>query len=131
MLLDHIQLVMPRGRETDARAFFMNILGMAEEEKPASLAARGGCWFRANNVLLHIGVEEDFKPQKKAHPALIVSDLDALAQTLQSAGYPVSWDDFLPDRRRFYSTDPFGNRIEFLADGDGFSQRPFSTSELA
>lgn len=96
---------------------------MVEEEKPESLRSRGGVWFRAGSVVAHCGVETPFTPQKKAHPAFCVADLDALSLQLTDAGYPVIWDDTLPDRRRFYTEDPFGNRIEFLQDEDGFAQR--------
>ncbi len=123
MRLDHIQLAMPVGAEEAARGFFGGLLGMSEESKPAPLASRGGCWFRSGSVIVHLGVEADFRPQRKAHPAFCRGDLDALATRLIAAGYPVSWDKALPDRRRFYTADPFGNRIEFLRDGDGFGQR--------
>lgn len=121
--LDHIQLAMPAGEEDAARAFFAGILGMIEDEKPEPLKGRGGVWFRAGSVVVHCGVETPFIPQKKAHPAFCVADLDMLALRLADAGYPVTWDDTLPDRRRFYTEDPFGNRIEFLQDGHGFAQR--------
>lgn len=96
---------------------------MVEEVKPEPLASRGGCWFRTGDVIVHIGVEKDFAPQKKAHPAFCVEDLDGLAKRLATADYSVVWDDALPNRRRFYTADPFGNRIEFIADGDGFGRR--------
>ena len=121
--LDHVQMAMPAGREEEARGFFGDVLGMAEEDKPEALAGRGGCWFRSGAVILHLGVEKDFVPQKKAHPGFCVADLDGLAARLQAKGFVVEWDDALPDRRRFYSSDPFGNRIEFIQTGDGFGQR--------
>ena len=121
--LDHIQLAMPPGQEDRARAFFIDLLGMHEEAKPFPLSERGGAWFRRGEVILHLGVEATFQPQKKAHPAFLVADLNALAARLAAADYAVDWDDALPERRRFYSSDPFGNRIEFMADGDGFSQK--------
>lgn len=121
--LDHIQLAMPPGEEAKARAFWAGLLGMSEEEKPEPLASRGGCWFRAGMMIVHLGVEKDFAPQRKAHPAFCVSDLDGLAGRLATAGYPVTWDDALPDRRRFYTADPFGNRVELIHDGDGFGQK--------
>ena len=121
--LDHIQLAMPRGGEDKARAFWGELLGMKEEVKPEPLASRGGCWFRTGDIIVHLGVEKDFAPQKKAHPAFCADDLDALATRLSNAGCPVGWDDALPTRRRFYTEDPFGNRIEFLQNGDGFGQK--------
>lgn len=114
---------MPPGSEAQARAFWAGLLGMSEEEKPAPLVGRGGCWFRAGPVIVHLGVEKDFAPQRKAHPAFCVRDLDALAARLAQAGYPVTWDEALPGRRRFYTADPFGNRIELIRDGDGFGQK--------
>ena len=121
--LDHIQLAMPPGGEDRAREFWNGLLGMSEEVKPEPLANRGGCWFCMGNIIIHIGVEKDFVPQDKAHPAFCVGDLDGLAERLAAADYPVTWDEALPNRRRFYSADPFGNRIEFMRDGDGFGQK--------
>ena len=123
MRLDHIQLAMPPGSEERARAFYATLLGLEEEAKPEPLCARGGCWFRRGALIVHLGVESEFIAQRKAHPAFLVDDLDVLARTLESAGHPVEWDTALPDRTRFYSADPFGNRLEFMQDGDGFSQR--------
>jgi catechol 2,3-dioxygenase-like lactoylglutathione lyase family enzyme len=108
--LDHVQVAAPSGCEADARRFYGETLGLEELEKPASLAARGGCWFRAGAQQLHVGVEQDFAPARKAHPALAVADLDALAGRLAD----VRWDDELPGVRRFYTHDPFGNRLEFV-----------------
>ena len=123
MILDHILLTMPAGKKDEARGFFVGILEMKEEEVPEPLASRGGCWFRKENVIIHVGVEKDFVPQKKAHPAFVVNDLANMERKLKANNYDVIWDDVLPDRTRFYSTDSFGNRIEFLKDGDGFSQK--------
>lgn len=123
MILDHIQLAMPPRREEEARSFFAGVLGMTEEPKPPPLDQRGGCWFRAEGVILHVGVEADFQPQRKAHPAFVIPDLDELAGRLKAAGLPVTWDHALSDRRRFYTADPFGNRIEFIQAGDGFHER--------
>ena len=123
MKLDHIQLAMPKGGEKKARAFFSDVLGMEEEEKPYPLSERGGCWFRKGSVILHLGVEDGFIPQKKAHPAFVVPDLNELEQKLKAGGHDVLWDDALPSRIRFYSSDPFGNRIEFIREGDGFSEK--------
>jgi catechol 2,3-dioxygenase-like lactoylglutathione lyase family enzyme len=114
--LDHVQLAAPAGCEPAARRFYGGVLGLAELEKPPSLAARGGCWFRAGAHELHIGVSSDFTPASKAHPALRVSELDALADRLTAAGHDVIWDDAIPGVRRFYTADPWGNRLELLAD---------------
>ena len=120
--LDHLQLAVPPGGEERARAFYHGVLGMREEKKPPVLAERGGCWFRAGSAILHLGVEDPFTPQRKAHPAFCVGDLDQLARKLTAQGISVLWDHALPERRRFYVADPFGNRLEFIQDGDGFSQ---------
>jgi catechol 2,3-dioxygenase-like lactoylglutathione lyase family enzyme len=90
------------------------VLGLAEITKPPALAARGGCWFRGHGIELHLGVENDFRPARKAHPGLLVCDIDAWARRLRGAGYPVLFDDEFPGMRRFYSEDPHGNRLEFL-----------------
>lgn len=114
--LDHLQLSMPKNEENQARAFYGQLLGLHEVAKPPLLATRGGVWFAlADGRGLHLGVEEGFQPAKKAHPAFVfvVEDLEAMAQTLSKAGHPVTWDQALPEVRRFYSQDPFGNRLEF------------------
>src|SRR5215831_21054359 len=90
--IDHVQLAMPAGREDEARAFYRDALGIPEVAKPAHLAARGGCWFERGTLKVHLGVEEDFVPAKKAHPAFVVEGLRQLATTLQNAGYHVSRD---------------------------------------
>jgi len=115
--LDHVQLAAPRGCEAEARRFFGDLLGLAEVEKPEQLRARGGVWFELGDQQLHIGVEEPFTPARKAHIALRVDvqDIDRVAETLAQAGDRVEWDDSLPDVRRFYTADPWGNRIELLA----------------
>jgi catechol 2,3-dioxygenase-like lactoylglutathione lyase family enzyme len=115
--LDHVQIAAPRGSEKDARRFFGDLLGLPEIEKPPVLRARGGVWFRVGAQQLHVGVQEPFSPATKGHPALrVVPDrLDALAERLSSAGAPVVWDDGLAGERRFYTEDPWGNRIELLS----------------
>jgi catechol 2,3-dioxygenase-like lactoylglutathione lyase family enzyme len=105
-----------------ARAFYADVLGLAEVEKPAPLAARGGCWFAAPGTVLHLGVEANFRPQRRAHPALLVRDLAAAERALAAAGVATVPDTALPGVRRCYAADPFGNRIEFIQDGEGFSQ---------
>lgn len=116
--LDHVQLAMPAGQEDAARRFYADTLGLAEVDKPAPLRARGGCWFSGPGVALHLGVEQDFAPARKAHPALRVADLEAARAHLAAAGAAITPDDTLPHVRRFYVADPFGNRIEILQDGD-------------
>jgi catechol 2,3-dioxygenase-like lactoylglutathione lyase family enzyme len=115
--LDHVQIAAPPGCETAARHFFGELVGLAEVEKPEPLRARGGTWFALGDRQLHVGVEVDFAPARKAHVALRVgpAELGQLAERLTAAGAPVTWDETLPDARRFYSADPWGNRIEFLA----------------
>ncbi len=105
---------MPQGGEDQARAFYGGLLGVPEIPKPEALQPRGGVWFEAGTLRLHLGVEADFRPAQKAHPALAVTSLSALAARLEQAGTKVAWDDSLPDFDRFYADDPFGNRIEFL-----------------
>ncbi|MEU4094562.1 VOC family protein [Streptomyces sp. NPDC026673] len=117
--LDHVQLAAPPGSEETLRAFYEGVLGMSEVPKPPVLAARGGCWFAAGPVQLHIGVEEDFRPARKAHPGLRVSGIEAYAELLESRGAAVVWDGDLPGHRRFYADDPFGNRLEFLEPDAG------------
>ena len=97
---------MPIGEEGKARAFFGELLGMKEEHKPEPLASRGGCWFRSTGTILHLGVEKEFAPQRKTHPAFCVAALDALSKRLTEAGYPVTWDSALPDRQRFHTCQP-------------------------
>ncbi len=112
--LHHVQLAMPPGGGAAARRFYDGVLGIPEVGKPSALAGRGGVWFRAGDLEIHVGVEEDFAPATRAHPAIVVGDLDAVAQRLRDAGHDVRDDDRLPGHRRFYTDDPFGNRIEFL-----------------
>ena len=114
MALHHVQLAMPHGREDDARAFYVNVLGLVERPKPPSLAARGGAWFSSGSAELHLGVDKEFIPAKKAHPALLVRDLRALAARCAAAGFAVVSDEPLPGYDRVYVADPFGNRIELL-----------------
>lgn len=115
--IDHVQLAAPPGCESEARRFFGELLGLRELKKPEPLRERGGAWFVLGDQQLHIGVETDFAPARKAHPAFAVSsaDLDLLASRLADSGAEVAWDSALPGQRRFYCSDPWGNRIEFLA----------------
>jgi catechol 2,3-dioxygenase-like lactoylglutathione lyase family enzyme len=116
--LDHVQIAAPPGSEDAARRFFGELLGLPEVEKPAALRRRGGAWFQAGAQQLHVGVEEAFMPARKAHPALLVraQSLEVLADRLAAAGVEVCWDDQLVGVRRFYCEDPWGNRIELVAN---------------
>jgi catechol 2,3-dioxygenase-like lactoylglutathione lyase family enzyme len=116
--IDHVQLAMPAGEEVAARRFYGGLLGLAEIEKPAALAARGGCWFERGTVRVHLGVEAGFAPARKAHPAFLVDDLDGLASRLAAAGFAAEPDGTLPGYRRCYVSDPFGNRLELMQRGD-------------
>jgi catechol 2,3-dioxygenase-like lactoylglutathione lyase family enzyme len=111
--VDHVQLAMPPGREDEARRFYGDLLGIPERPKPAALASRGGAWFESATVKLHLGVEPDFRPARKAHPALLVRELPALIARLRQAGVAVV-DDPLAGYQRVYVSDPFGNRLELL-----------------
>jgi catechol 2,3-dioxygenase-like lactoylglutathione lyase family enzyme len=110
----HVQLAMPTGRESDAAAFYCDVLGFEQIPKPPDLAARGGCWFRSGQLELHLGVEEPFNAARKAHPALLVSNLEQLRSILTDAGIEVVFDTQLEGHERFYAHDPFGNRLEFI-----------------
>jgi catechol 2,3-dioxygenase-like lactoylglutathione lyase family enzyme len=112
--LHHVQLAAPAGSEDRLRWFYGDVLGLPEVAKPPVLAARGGVWFRSAHVELHLGVEEDFRPARKAHPGLLVAGLDELARRIEAHGVGVEWDDSLPGFRRCYVADPFGNRVELL-----------------
>lgn len=117
--LHHVQLALPPGGEESCREFYVGILGMTEVRKPEVLASRGGLWLRADGLELHLGVEEDFTPQRKAHPGILVSDIDTLASRLEARDWPVQWDDDFPEMRRFYTNDNNGNRLEFLQPRTG------------
>lgn len=112
--LDHVQLAMPAGGEDAARHFYGGVLGLEEIPKPVELAGRGGAWFRSGGVHLHLGVDADFRPARKAHPALRVEGLTTLVVRCVDAGYPVERDVPLPGLERVHVADPFGNRLEFV-----------------
>ena len=111
--LDHVQLAIPEGAEDEARRFFVDLLGMNEVPKPANLSP-SGCWFTGGTMSLHLGVDPEFRPARKAHPALLVDDLDGLRIRLEEADC-MTWDDKpVEGYRRFFTEDPFGNRIELM-----------------
>jgi catechol 2,3-dioxygenase-like lactoylglutathione lyase family enzyme len=114
--LDHVQLAMPAGREAEAESFYSGLLGLVRLPKPEPLAARGGCWFGGGAVAVHLGVEEDFRPARKAHPALVVRDLPALEAALRAAGVEVRPNPDAVPSGGSYVDDPFGNRIELVAE---------------
>jgi len=116
--LHHVQLAIPAGAEDGCRAFWGELLGMVELEKPPVLAGRGGCWFSSTGtgggVEVHLGVQDPFVPARKAHPGILMTGLDELAERLTAGGVELIWDDEFPEHDRFYAADPFGNRLEFL-----------------
>jgi catechol 2,3-dioxygenase-like lactoylglutathione lyase family enzyme len=113
LAIEHVQLAMPAGREVEARAFYAGLLGIPEKQKPPELAKRGGAWFETGPVKIHLGVEADFRPARKAHPALLVRELRALIERLRTAEVEVL-DDPLDGYDRVYVADPFGNRLELM-----------------
>lgn len=112
--LHHVQLAMPPGEEGVATEFYQGLLGVPRVDKPPHLEARGGCWFESDAVRIHLGVESDFKPAEKAHPALLVDDLNSMKERLTRGGVSIDDDQPLPGFDRIYVSDPFGNRIELL-----------------
>jgi catechol 2,3-dioxygenase-like lactoylglutathione lyase family enzyme len=115
--LHHVQVSCPVGGEDAARRFYGDALGIPEVDKPPVLATRGGCWFRGDDLEVHVGVEEPFRPAAKAHPAFVVrpEELNRAAARLEEAGFSITWDDDFPGYRRCYTRDGNGNRVELLA----------------
>ena len=111
----HVQIAIPAGGEDTSRAFYGELLGLTEVAKPEPLVSRGGCWFRGSNIEIHLGVDPEFRPARKSHLAVVVDDLERAKQQLATSGVAISEDDFEIGFRRFYATDPFGNRLEFVA----------------
>jgi len=111
-------VAIPAAGEEAGRAFYRGVVGFMETDKPPALVARGGVWFRLDDIELHLGVQADFTPAEKAHPGFEWDDLEDLARRLRAAGCTVDWDDRFEGRRRFYTADPFGNRLEFIAPPD-------------
>lgn len=112
--IDHVQLAMPAGEEEKARLFYFGVLGISETPKPPHLAKRGGIWFEEGNLKIHLGVEKDFRPAKKAHPALLVEGLDELVEKCRNEKIEVTSDEPLEGYNRVYVNDPFGNRLELM-----------------
>jgi hypothetical protein len=114
--IDHVQLAMPAGPKAEAMAegFYAGMLGLPRVPKPPELAARGGCWFERGSVKLHLGVEDDFRPARKAHPGLVVSQLDSLCELLDRSGHTTRRTEDVPGESQWYVDDPFGNRIELI-----------------
>ena len=110
--LPPVRVACPAGSEERLREFYSGVLGMHEVEKPPALAGRGGCWFRAGDAEIHCGVEDDFRPARKAHPCLLVDDIAEVAERVATVGGEVRWDEQIPGVRRFHTDDPVGNRIE-------------------
>lgn len=117
--LDHVQLAMPKGGEDRARAFYGEVLELPERPKPPQLAARGGCWFESESVKIHLGVEQDFRPSGKAHPGLVVDDLDGLLARCRERGFQATEPELIESSRRAFVRDPFDNRIELIERAPG------------
>ncbi len=112
----HVQLAMPKGGEDRAREFYAGVLGLEEMPKPAALAARGGAWFSNGAIQLHLGVEAEFRPAQRAHPALLVQGIDDYIRRARAGNFRLVDDDPLPGYRRIFVYDPFGNRIELMEE---------------
>ncbi|MDH3194254.1 MAG: glyoxalase [Acidimicrobiia bacterium] len=115
MQIDHVQLSGPPGCEDAMRTFWESI-GFFEIPKPEPLISRGGCWLRSDRAEIHIGIEDPFAPARRAHPGFVVPNLDQIADMLVGQDCELLWDEAWPGRRRFYTTDPYGNRLEFLSE---------------
>ena len=113
--LHHVQVAIPAGREDEARCFYAGVLGLRERPKPDVLSGRGGLWFETGTIALHLGVEAEFRPARKAHVAVAVEDLDAARMACKRAGFPTDDDVPFEGLARFFTRDPFGNRTEIIA----------------
>lgn len=126
--IEHVQLAMPQGQEDTARRFYTGLLGIPEVPKPPDLAKRGGVWFETQNLKVHLGVEADFRPARKAHPGFLVRDLTALVDKLRVAGVEVVEAEPLTGFSHVYVSDPFGNRIELMERHPGGTATDAQTS---
>lgn len=118
--IDHVQLAIPPEAESKARAFYGGLLELREISKPAQIASRGGVWFQCGSLQIHLGIERDFSPAKKAHPALAIEEYEELLKKLVGAGYEVQEDISIPEVTRCFTSDPFGNRIELISTDTSF-----------
>ena len=123
MRTDHIQLAFPPGGIEKVREYFVGVWGMTEDERPPSLDRREGAWFRKDSCIIHVGFDPNFIPQKKAHLAIIVDDIDNFAENLLAHGFEVRWNESIDNVKRFFTDDPYGNRIEIIRNGDGNIQK--------
>jgi|SRR5215471_8361468 len=114
LAIDHVQLAIPEGGEDRLRSFYRDVLGMKEIPKPEPLTGRGGCWFASGEAQVHLGIEENFHPAKKAHPALVVAGLDEMLTRCEAAGLPTKPDAEIDGRRSVHVLAPFGNRLELI-----------------
>src|SRR4030095_12013027 len=112
--IEHVQLAMPAGQEDAARRFYSGLLGIPEVPKPPDLAKRGGVWFENDRVKVHLGIDPDFHPARKAHPGVLVRNLNELIRNLRVAGVEVVEAEPLAGYFHVYIADPFGNRIELM-----------------
>lgn len=112
--IEHVQLAMPPGGENVARKFYSEVLSIPEIPKPPNLVKRGGVWFESGSVKIHLGIENEFRPARKAHPALLVVNLVELVEKLRFHNIDVIDGEPLDDYWRVYMSDPFGNRIELM-----------------
>lgn len=113
--IDHVQITIPKGSEDMARKFYTGVLGLNEIDKPETLKASGGVWYKAGDIELHLGVEENFNPvKKKAHPAFVVEGLNRIKVHLLQNGVDIKEEIQIEGRKRFSFYDPFDNRIEFM-----------------
>jgi catechol 2,3-dioxygenase-like lactoylglutathione lyase family enzyme len=118
LAIDHLQIAIPVGGEAAGRKFFCDLLELEEIAKPSTLAERGGVWFGVGKQQIHLGVDHNFLPSEKAHVAIATNALARLRARLENAGFVTYDDEPVNGRTRFFTKDPFGNRIEFMDAAD-------------